>query len=133
MTEHVHTARPDGQASMTEDTSDGFHTFRELYDHRMALTLAFFRALDNDVELRTGDMPWRSRLHHDGQRPYDGGWFVVGVTLQGPGQITYHYEDRHWEAFDLPGMRTLDRAPAWDGHTPGEVVNRLTAWALRDD
>ena len=113
---------------MTEingQTSDGFHTFDELYAHRLALTLALFRA--------AGWLyPWRSRLHHDGEAPFGGGWFVVGVTLPGTGQITYHYPDKAWSLFDnILGVRTLDRAEWYDGHTSADVVERLTEWATR--
>lgn len=111
----------------SSSTSDGFHTFDELYAHRQALTMALFRALDGR---RSGVSPWRSRLHHDGEVPFGGGWFIVGVDLPGYGQITYHYPEDRWHDFDIPGVLTFDQAPRWDGADANEVVMRLAGWAL---
>jgi hypothetical protein len=99
------------------DQSDGFHTFRELYDHRRALTLALCNAV--------GDLAWRSKLHDDGTML--DGMFIVGIDLPGAGQISYHYELEHWDQF--AGVREWDRAPRFDGHTPADVVRRLIDWA----
>ncbi|HEY6013404.1 MAG TPA: hypothetical protein VIU37_05340, partial [Candidatus Limnocylindrales bacterium] len=83
--------------TVTEDTSDGFHTFRELYAVRLALTSAFFCALTEWGAL-DGAGPWRSKLHHDGAEPFGGGWFIVGVTLS-TGQVTFHYPMSAWRDF----------------------------------
>lgn len=99
----------------TDDVSDGFHTFGDLYEHRIALYLALLR------ELGTG---WRSRLHADGSA-FEG-WFLVGVTLP-TGAITYHLPERDWE--ETAWLTTLERAPAWDGHTADDVVVRLRLYA----
>ncbi len=107
-------------------TSDGFHTFDELYDHRRVLCAALFRALNGRI---TGISPWRSRLHSDGTVPFGGGWFIVGVSLPGFGQISYHYPLEHWNTFDIPGVLTRGRAEPYDGHTPDEVLLRLAGWA----
>lgn len=111
------------------DVSDGFHTFNQLYAHRMALTAALFRALDGR---RSGISPWRSLLHHDGRVPFGEGWFIVGVTLPGVGQISYHYPLRYWHDFDIPGVLTLELAEPYDGHEADDVVLRLLAWAVRN-
>lgn len=114
--------------AIDENTSDGFHTFKELYQHRQALTMALFRALLNDSG---AGLAWRSLLHHDGEVPFGGGWFIVGVELKGYGTITYHYEDKYWSDFNIPGVLTLERAPEWDGADADEVVMRLAKWSLR--
>lgn len=99
--------------------SDGYHTFAELYAHRRALTAALARAF--------GAGAWRSRLHHDGTM-YDG-MFIVGFYLPNVGDVSYHYELKHWEEFEHVPVRKL--APHWDGHTSDDVVRRLLQWAGR--
>lgn len=99
------------------DTSDGFHTFDELYEHRCALTavLATIAAIDGES--------WRSKLHHDGTM-FDG-YFIVGIDLPA-GPITYHYPLKDWDRFDA--VQVLERAPAYDGHTDADVLERLAAF-----
>lgn len=99
---------------VTGDTSDGYHTFDELYDHRARL----FSVIVRDHR----DLAWKSRLHHDGTM-YDG-MFIVGIETP-RGQATYHYDvDPYWGIFDC---RELDRAPEWDGHTPQQAIERISA------
>lgn len=99
---------------VTGETSDGYHTFDELYDHRAKL----FSVIVRDHR----EIAWKSRLHHDGTM-YDG-MFIVGVETPG-GQATYHYDvDPYWGIFDC---EELDRAPEWDGHTPRQSIDRIAA------
>lgn len=118
------------------DTSDGFHTFDELYDHRTGLLMAFCNLVviaHTTSEMRTGkstDIPLRevvfkSRMHHDGTM-YDG-FFIVGIAcLDDPDGTerwaTWHCEDKWWGRFMCP---ELERAPEWDGHTPKDALDRL--------
>ena len=99
------------------DTSDGYHTFNELYEHRTALFLALCATLSRE----SGGV-WRSKLHSDGTK-FDG-WFIMGIGTAPGEQITYHLPiekwDQAWCAEELP------RAPEFDGHTPADVVRRLT-------
>jgi len=98
-----------------ENTSDGFHTFKELYEHRFGLFIALCRHLVNEP----GRSVWRSRLNSDGASwP---GWFVAGIG-EGRGGITYHLPDRLWERMDF--AKTIDRG-IWDGHTSNDVLERL--------
>lgn len=99
---------------ITGDTSDGYHTFDELYDHRAKL----FSVIVRDHR----ELAWKSMLHHDGTM-YDG-MFIVGVETPG-GQATYHYDvNPYWDMFDC---EVLDRAPEWDGHTPRQAIDRIAA------
>lgn len=99
---------------ITGETSDGYHTFDELYDHRAKL----FSVIVRDHR----ELAWKSRLHHDGTM-YDG-MFIVGIEMPG-GQATYHYDiDPYWDLFDC---KELDRAPEWDGHTPHQAIDRIAA------
>lgn len=95
--------------------SDGDHTFRELYAHRVTLFALACR-------LRP-DLAWRSLLHHDGTRLP--GWFIAGLDAP-TGPVSYHAPLSAWDEFD--GVATLDRAREWDGHTPADVLDRLRAW-----
>jgi hypothetical protein len=95
-------------------TSDGYHTFDELYEHRMVLTAALMKAHP--------DISWRSKRHSEDGDPMFDGFFVVGMDLP-TGQITYHYKLEHWHLFDFLPHRKY--APKWDGHSPADVVIRL--------
>lgn len=104
------------------EASDGYHTFDELYDHRIEL----FIALCKQVRLWNESDPkevWRSRSHHAGGEPMYDGWFVMGIEKKHGSQISYHLPLSRWDETDF--AETLDNAPEWDGHTPQDVINRL--------
>lgn len=103
---------------VTQDTSDGYHTFRELYHHRALL----FSVVVRDHT----DLAWKSKAHHDGTM-YDG-MFIVGIETP-KGQATYHYDiEPYWEMFDC---KEVERAPEWDGHTPDEAIARIATLGRR--
>lgn len=126
------------KAKAPADTSDGWHTFDELYEHRTALLMALcnLRAciLDSRGYLdATGRYVFKSRQHHDGEM-YDG-MFIVGINCARVGEpdewATWHCEDEWWDRFVVP---ELDRAPKWDGHTPKDALERLLhAYAPREE
>ena len=94
------------------ETSDGYHTFNELYHHRAVL----FSVIVRDHSERA----WKARRHHDGTM-YDG-MFIVGIETP-DGQATYHYDlDPYWDMFDC---EEREFAPEWDGHTPDEAIARI--------
>ena len=97
-------------------TSDGYHTFDELYEHRNSLYLLAASLLKH-----RGRPVWRSRHHHDGSA-FDG-WFILGVERDAGSQITYHLPLEDWD--NAYFAETLERAPEWDNHTPQDVVHRL--------
>lgn len=100
-----------------ENTSDGFHTFKELYEMRLLLTAAFFTE-PNDIPV------FRSKRHSDGTIPFGGGWFIVVAELpDGIGQISFHYELKDWDLFK--GIPEVDLPPKYDGHTSADVAFRL--------
>lgn len=103
------------------NVSDGDHTFAELYRHRAVLTAALCNAYP--------DMAWKSKRHNDGSM-YDG-YFIVGLDTP-HGQATYHYALDCWDLFRV---RELERAPAWDGHSPDEAIDRIrrTFCSLTDE
>lgn len=97
------------------EISDGYHTFDELYDHRITLYIALCKAL-NDKEYI-----WRSSVHSDGSN-YDG-WFLLGIRDLPGKQITYHIPNERWEETNF--AQTLKIAPLFDGHTSQEVLERI--------
>ena len=103
-------------------TSDGYHTFDELYEHRIALFLAL--CVQVSANENTGYV-WYSRLHSDGSAIP--GWFVMGIGTKPGEQITYHMADDYWPLTEF--CQTLDRAPEWDGHSPADVLTRLRSVA----
>lgn len=95
-----------------ENTSDGYHTFNELYHHRAMLFSVIVKIF--------ADRAWKSKLHADGTM-YDG-MFIVGIETP-DGQATYHYDvDPYWDMFQC---KEVDHAPEWDGHTPDQAIERI--------
>ena len=100
-------------------TCDGYHTFEELYEHRMVLFIALG---SRTQELLEENITWRSKLHSDGTM-FEGGWFILGINTKKGKQVTYHLPIRFWE--ETKFAKTLERAPKWDGHTSDDVLKRL--------
>ena len=101
--------------------SDGYHTMQELYDYRCAYNALLFNEWA-DLGKYDVHKSWR---HSDGELCFGGGWFVV--CAQTPhGQVTNHYEAKHWELFNVLEQET---AAPWDGHTPAVALERLLATA----
>lgn len=93
------------------ECSDGYHTFNELYYHRMCLFSIIVKQNKN--------LAWKSKLHSDGTM-FDN-YFIVGIDTPN-GQATYHYHIDHWDMFDCV---ELPNAPEWDGHTADDALKRL--------
>ena len=106
--------------SSVGETSDGYHTFDELYEHRHWLLLSLMKARRSAA--------WASRLHADGSSIE--GWFIAGITLSDGSQISYHLPDRLLPAVEQMGVLTSD-PPPWDGHSPDDVIARLRREVLR--
>lgn len=101
----------------SKEISDGHHTFRELYEHRRALTavLAVAAASEGDA--------WRSKRHHpDDPSPMFDDSFIVGIELP-TGQVLYHYNLEFWD--DFAAVPEIEHAPKWDGAGPADTVTRL--------
>lgn len=105
---------------LAEDCGDQYHTMHELYQHRMALTIALFHAW-HASRLYTNYKVSKSKMHHDGTM-FEGGYFVV-VAETSKGQISYHYKLKHWDEFKIP---EVERAPEWDGHSSLQTLERLS-------
>ena len=111
------------------EASDGYHTFEDLYNHRITLFIALCRTLDSYLSLvlqtigsdfRPGSI-WRSKVNGDGTT-WDG-WFIMGINQKEGKQITYHLPLDRWDETEFAA--TLDQAPAYDGHSSNDVIERL--------
>ncbi|UUV46279.1 hypothetical protein [Bacillus phage vB_BanS-Thrax2] len=94
------------------ELSDGYHTYNELYYHRMML----FKVICHVFK----DKAWKSWKHSDGTM-FDGS-FIVGVNTP-EGQYTYHYKEDSFDEFDV---KELDFAPEYDGHQPKDITRLLS-------
>jgi hypothetical protein len=103
------------------ETSDGYHTFDELYLYRMLYNAAFF----NELARRGVYDVHKSVRHSDGDVIFGGEFFIVVAALP-TGQISNHYtlghDLEHWYLFDIP---IRDIAVEYDGHSPAEAATRL--------
>jgi hypothetical protein len=101
------------------EQSDGYHTFNELYEHRISL----FIALCSEIDARTPTgYVWRSHRHSDGTM-FEG-WFLMGIGTEPGDQISYHLPLARWPDTDWLGTERLT-APEFDGHTAADVLTRL--------
>lgn len=88
-----------------------YESFNDLYALRHALFIALCHAYH--------DLAWKSKVHEDGTMFDD--YFIAGIRLP-EGMVTYHLP------IELSGVlqvEELGAAPAWDGHTAQDVVDRL--------
>ena len=108
---------------------DGYHTFGELYDHRIELWITVCRGINyrnavfkSQGTIMNGDNGvWRSKLHDDGSE-YEG-WFILGIGKEKGKIMTYHLPNIKWD--EVSFAETLEKAPEFDGHTPADVITRL--------
>ncbi|WDH77899.1 hypothetical protein PTQ19_10235 [Microbacterium esteraromaticum] len=101
---------------MPTNTSDGHHTFDELYEYRM-----LYNAHAAHGWLAAGIPVVKSWRHSRGELCFGGGWFIVTATLP-TGQVSNHYSAEHWDLFTVPAV---DLPPEYDGHTPADAAGRL--------
>lgn len=99
-----------GVSGKIGDVSDGYHSFDELYKHRMML----FACL-----VRISEYAFKSKLHDDGTMFDD--YFIVWIETK-KGIASYHYHIDHWDMFKC---LEVERAPKFDGHTPDDTLERL--------
>lgn len=95
---------------------DGYHTFDELYEHRITLYIALCKQI-----FFTNKIVWRSKLHSDGSN--FAGWFILGINKEIGKQITYHLPLSKWNETEF--ATTYDKAPEFDGHKSQDVLERI--------
>lgn len=86
--------------------SDGFHTFNSLYHQRLIL----FAALVNTFPT----LAWKSHKHSDGEAPFGGGWFIVGIDT------TFSYDNA---ILALPdGSVISGKIESWKDYDDGDQI-----------
>jgi hypothetical protein len=103
-------------------TSDGYHTFDELYEYRKA----YHALLTNEWARQDRFDTHKSWRHSDGELCFGGGWFIV-VAETSEGQISNHYKAEDWDLFLVPER---ERGNVYDGHTPQVALARLLRLAF---
>lgn len=103
------------------NTSDGYHTFNELYEFRKAYNIALF----NEWAANGKCFVHKSWRHNDGELCFGGGWFIVVAVLP-QGQISNHYEAKDWDLFHI--QETEKALFEFDGHTGADVIERLKSY-----
>ena len=118
-------AKNNGIPINTNNISDGYHTFGELYEHRITLYITMLSRMDASKDIfgdpMYKDLIWKSKAHSDGS-VWDG-WFILGIFKNPGEQITYHLPMDKWDSCYFAGE--LEKAPEWDGHTSNDVLERL--------
>ncbi len=152
ITSIVQDTRKKAVEEIDENTSDGYHTFKELYDHRITLYIALCKSLKllsklnhetdmphcwcnpkktvyengNMVISHSGFEVWRSKRHADGELCFGTGTqFIMGVNKMNGEQISYHIPIERWSETEF--AETLEQGIEWDGHSSEDVINRLQA------
>ena len=113
------------ETEVTENTSDGYHTFKELYEFRKAYNVALFNEWGKYNPIHKNGVKYdvhKSWRHNDGELCFGGGWFIVVAVLP-TGQISNHYPASDWDLFKIPEIEKA-KYP-FDGHTGQDVINRL--------
>ena len=108
------------ESEIDENTSDWYHTFKELYAHRIALYIR----LVNDTPARW----WiKSKVHSDWTSME--WWFIVMWYIHNE-QISYHLPNDKW---DLVECDELEKAYPRDWHTSDDVVRILEKKHLKKE
>ena len=124
--------------------SDGYHTFKELYEFRKMYNAALFnewaKIVPNYTEMTYNDSKitvmynpiadgekvlydvHKSWKHYDGELCFGGGWFIVSAMLP-TGLVSNHYKAEDWDLFKVPEVEKA--LFEFDGHTGEDVLQRL--------
>ncbi len=100
------------------EVSDGYHTFNELYEHRNILFI--------NVALLNPKLAFKTWLN-DKKEAWEG-WFILGINTAF-GQVTYHIPAEYWH---LVNVNEVEYNSDYDGHTSGDVADRLIKFAQRE-
>lgn len=108
-----------GYVGESKHVSDGYHTFDELYEHRLLLNASLF----NEWYINNKYNCHKSLKHHDGSLPFNSNEYFIVCALLPTGLISYHYKKEYWNLFKIPAT---DKALfKYDNHNGFDVINRL--------
>ena len=99
----------------TDNISDWYHTFWELYKHRIHLFIALCKSLNRNYSII------KSKKHFDWSE-YEW-WFIIQLEHKYVWQISYHLPNEYWD--ECKFIETVDKANEWDWHTSDDVLERL--------
>ena len=92
--------------------SDGYHTFEELYQHRVALFLIILK--------QNKDIAFKTLRNKEGEEWM--GWGIAGMETNF-GQITYHIPIKDYKKL---GVKEINKNSKYDGHNASDTLNRLS-------
>lgn len=101
--------------SVDDDTSDGFHTFHEMYEFRTKL----FAVIVNSNK----DISWKSLSSSASDPDMSSFQFIVGIDTP-EGCVMFHCDREDWDLFNCKEIPT---APAYNGYDPSIAVDRLSS------
>ena len=93
---------------VNNDISDGYHTFDELYNHRVILYLALIKNTNYPCFIKEDHYP---------------GWDAVYLELP-TGQISYHLPFQYRDVL-IGRANKVGEEYLWDGHTSEVVLSRI--------
>ena len=104
--------------------SDGYHTFWELYKHRIHLFIALCKTFTAIWWLTWNIKCIRSKIHEDWLNVWEE-WKMFLLCLHTPdGQISYHIDKEYWNKCEFAETEERAKIP-FDGHTSDDVLERL--------
>jgi len=101
-----------------QNISDWYHTFWELYKHRIHLFIALCKSLQAHNTISWKSI--KSKLHYD-WTSFDW-WFIIQLKTP-KWQISYHLPNEYWDKCNF--IETVEKANEWDWHTSNDVLDRL--------
>ena len=92
--------------------SDGYHSFDELYEHRVLLFIALCNLMPAQCH--------KTKKNFEKQEWE--GWFILVLHHPIAGQISYHIPNKYW---DSCRCESVEWNHTFDGHNSNDVINRL--------
>ena len=105
---------PQPTHTVDENTSDWYHTFKELYEHRISLFISLIKC--------NPTISWRANNNDDW---WHRDWYFVAWMHLPNGDISYHLPEDKWTTLDWLWIATTLNAPKRDWYTASDVVKRL--------
>ena len=102
--------------------SDWYHTFWELYKHRIHLFIALCRILLEKNVMLSKDINKiiKSKKHFNWSEME--WWFIIQIETK-EWQISYHLPNKYWD--ECRYIDIIEKANEWDWHTSDDVLDRL--------
>lgn len=111
----------------TNNISDWYHTFWQLYKHRHHLFIALCKYINIAEKLENYEYSsslWfkiiKSKKHFDWSE-YE--WLFIVQLETDHWQISYHLPEEYWDKCNF--IKTKDKANEWDWHNSNDTLERL--------